>query len=345
MYSVYSRKTLLGLTFSLFLTHAVMAEQRFYPSTNQSPMIVGKEEFKENYLSLAGLEGVHVVTRYVSRSARKYKITDMPADLVKQIDNRLGAAGLRMLDAKDVKTTPGQPTLTFYPGYSIYGTDKITLPENTDNKITDRIDHSSSQEFCRSTIWASFFQSATILRNPNQQFKFITWGVGDKSDVCENRGAWTYNAILKVVDKFIADYKKAESEHEREANLKTVTNANEVPKSCTQAWTINQSVFENNETRINEAVKPILNKLAETATRCEQYRYIIEIFSNQSTNAEYNRILSEARAHAIKDYLLIKNISHHRLETVAFSAPKPQTSGATEEKTTDNRRVVITPQL
>jgi len=151
--------------------------------------------------------------------------------------------------------------------------------------------------------------------------------------------------VLKVVDKFVADYEKAERENEEKANLKPVKNANEVPEDCWQAWTLNVSAFSTNQTRINDSVKPILDELAQMAARCQEYRYIIETHADQREDPDYNRILSEARAHAIKDYLLHKNISHNRLETVAFGTSNQLTREITENEHTDNHRVVITPQL
>jgi len=348
MSSVDLKKTLSGFAFSLIVSISAAADQRFYPSADHSPMAVGTEEFNENYASLAGLEGVQVITRYVVRSTRKHNITDMKTDLVKQIGERLNSAGLRMLDAKEVKITPGQPTLTFYPGYSGNSIDSktpVTTASIESRDIADEKKNAPNPGSCRSTIWASFLQSATILRDPNKQFKFITWGTGDKTSVCEGRGAWTYNAVLKVVDKFITDYKKAESENESEAKLKTVNNPNEVPENCTQAWTINRKVFEVNQTRIIDEIKPILDKLAETASRCENYRYVIKTQSDHLIDAKYNRILSEARAHAIKDYLLLKNISHQRLETVALGVSNSLNDGTSKKNHVESSRVVITPQL
>jgi len=117
MYSELLRKTLLGLAFSL-IASTVVAEKRLYPRANQTQMVVGTEEFEENYSSLAGLEGVHVVTMWVFKSATKHNLTDMKTDLVEQIDKRLNSVGLRMLNHDDVKTTPGQPSLTFFPAYT-----------------------------------------------------------------------------------------------------------------------------------------------------------------------------------------------------------------------------------
>jgi len=136
MYSDYSRKTILSVAF-------------------------------ENYASLAGLEGVHVITRYVSKSAKKHNISDMKTDLVEQIGERLSSVGLRMLDKEELKLTPGQPTLTFYPAYTGTQIDPSTLKSTPDTVVSDEIINAAGNNSCRSSIWASFLQSATILRDPS----------------------------------------------------------------------------------------------------------------------------------------------------------------------------------
>jgi len=107
---------------------------------------------------------------------------------------------------------------------------------------------------------------------------------------------------------------------------------------------MNLNVFETNKTAISAAVKPILDQLAETATRCERYSYLIETHADKRADEAYNKILSEARAHAIKDYLLRKNVSYGRLKTVAYGESKPLSDGNTEQDHAVNRRVVIIPQ-
>lgn len=342
MFSEMAKNGLLAIAFSVFLTNPALAEERYYPTANHNPLAVGSEEFKDNYASLAGLEGVQVITKFVTDSASKYNLPGMKPDLVEQIEKRLTAAGLRMLSEEEVETTPGQPTLSFYPAYSGNDIDAI---KNKDNPTDDATSKVSEHDCCRSSIWASFQQSSGILRNPNKQYKFATWGTGDDINSCENRGAWTYDAVLKVIDNFVADYKKAEAENEDDNKPKLVSVATEVPQACGQAWLMNLSVFDTNQTQISDAVKPILDELAETASHCKAYKYTIETHADQRADASYNRILSEARALAIKDYLLSKKISYDRLTTIAYGESKPLTSGTTEKDHAINRRVVIIPQL
>ncbi len=345
MLSNYVKNTFVTLMFLSSLLHTVSADQRLYPSASQTPLVVGTEQFDENYTSLAGIEGVHVVSKYVLDSAKKYEFNDMKTDLVAQIQKRLNAVGLRMLSASDLENTPGQPTLSFFPSYSGNDIDGLTI--ESDPKTGTLTDKNKMAEYdcCRSSIWASFQQSSSILRAPNKQYKFATWGVGEDTKDCENRGEWTYNAVLKTVDKFVNDYTKAQGESDRETLPKLVAHADDAPDDCGQTWLMNLSVFETNQTRISDAVKPILDKLALTASRCERYRYIIETHADQRADTNYNKVLSEARALAIKDYLVQQQISYDRLETIAFGESKPLSNGTSEEDHAVNRRVVIIPQL
>jgi len=347
MFSKYSKCTLLGLAISFVLCSGAVADQRFYPGADQTPLMVGTEEYEENYTSLAGLEGVHVISKYVLDSAKKYQLTDMKTDLVQQIEQRLNAAGLRMLSEKEIEKTPGQPTLSLYPSYSGNEINAIKAKSTADAKAPEANAKATEAEHdcCRSSIWASFQQSSSILRAPDKQYKFATWGMGEDTDDCDNRGVWTYDAVLKVVDKFVSDYKKAQSEVEIDIKPKLVSKVGDAPSDCAQTWLVNLDVFETNQTHINDDVKPILNQLAATASRCEQYSYVIETHADQRADANYNRALSEARAYAIKDYLVNKKVAYERLDTVAFGESQPLTSGTTEKDHAINRRVVIIPVL
>ncbi len=325
---------------SVLASTSVSADTRYYPTGSPNPLEVGAEEYQDNYSSLAGLEGVRVETSFILGSAKKYKLDDMKSDLVPQIKKRLEAVNLRMLTEEELKTIPGQPTLTFYPAYTGNDIDKIKGLANPEAETANQLKVDPEHDCCRSSIWASFQQSASILRDPNTQYMFSTWGSGDDTDSCENRGAWTYDAVLKTIDKFVDDYKKAQNERVP----KLVSNAADVPDNCAQAWLMNLSVFETNKTTISDAVKPILDQLAATATRCDAYSYLIETHADKRADAEYNKVLSEARAHAIKDYLLRKNVNYSRLKTMAYGESKPLSNGNSEEDHAVNRRVVIIPQ-
>ncbi len=342
MFYGYFKNSLSGLALvAILFSGSVLAEKRYYPPASPDRLEVGSEEFTDNYASLAGLEGVRVDTTYVIGSAEKYELTDMKSDLVEQIRQRLTDAGLRMLSEEELESTPGQPSLTFFPAYQGNDIDALKAKLAGEDAVAEHAKIDESHDCCRSSIWASFQQSSSILRDPNRQYRFATWGSGDDTDSCNDRGLWTYNAVLETIDRFIEDYKKAESE----LRPMLVSNAAEVPESCSQAWLMNLSVFDTNKTAISEAVKPILDQLADTAARCDRYNYLIETHADKRADEAYNKLLSEARALAIKDYLLQKDVPYGRLRTIAYGESKPLSNGNSEKDHAVNRRVVIIPQL
>jgi outer membrane protein OmpA-like peptidoglycan-associated protein len=68
---------------------------------------------------------------------------------------------------------------------------------------------------------------------------------------------------------------------------------------------------------------------------------LITIIGNTDNtgNEEKNRILSEARAKAVAEYLTSKNIDKSRIKYTGYGSSKPIASNDTEEGKQQNRRV------
>ena len=307
---------------------------RYYPGSS-ALLPVGSEEYLKNHASLAGIEGVFVILEYVEGSAKKNGIS-MPDDLEAQIIKRLNAAGLKYLTKEEMESTPGMPELAIYPAYS-GGSIGATVPVGDGSASTIE----KENDCCRNSVWMSFMQSASILRRPDSQFKFGTWGSGDDSDWCDNRGQWMYGAVLKVIDEFIKDYKKAEAE---KMPVK-VASEEEIPVNCAQAWSLHEQVFETNSTQPNDRFRSILKILAQQTKRCSNYRYLIETHADSRADAQYNQLLTEARAGSIKEILMSYGLSYNRLKSKAYGESRPLTDGTTEADHAANRRVVISPIL
>ena len=308
----------------------------YYPSGGNG-LQVGSEEFLKNYASLAGLEGVYVLLDYVFASSEKNGITLRDDDLEEQVRLRLENAGLRMLTEEEMKTTPGMPEISVFPSYTggAIGVKPNPISGNlNENKMC-------ADQCCRNSVWVSFSQSASILRRPDTQFKLGTWGNGDDSNWCEHRGEWMYDAVLGVVDLFIEDYKKAESE----AVPVSIATADEVPVNCAQTWSVHLQLFDTDSAVLKPSVTPILDKFAVQAQRCGSYRYEIETHADKRATEKYNKILTQARAAVIKDYLVNKNLHYGRIDTIALGESQPLSSGTTEADHAQNRRVVIRPIL
>ncbi len=309
---------------------------KYYPSGGGG-LLVGSEEFLKNYASLAGIEGIYVVLDYVFGSSEKNGITLRHDDLEDQVRQRLEEAGLKMLTKEEMEQTPGQPEMAVYPAYSggTIGAEKNPLVTATDS--ADACDFSC----CRNSVWVSVSQSASLMRRPDSQYKLGTWGNGDDSNWCENRGDWMYDAVLGVLDSFIEDYKKAETENEP----LTIANADEVPVNCSQSWAINLQIFDTDSTELKPETMPILNKFVEQAKRCSSYDYIVETHADTRATNEYNKLLTQVRASVLKDFLVSNQIAYNRVRTIAYGESAPIATGNTESDHAANRRVVIRPQL
>ena len=313
---------------------AIALPDRFYPGGSYG-LQVGTEEFLKNYASLAGLEGVYVLLDYVFGSSDKNGISLKNDDLEDQVRQRLESVGLRMLTEDEMKVTPGMPEMAVYPAYS-GGTIGMSAEQLAESASTQMC----ANQCCRNSVWVSFSQSAAILRRPDSQFKLGTWGAGDDSNWCENRGEWMYDAVLAVIDQFVEDYKKAESEN----TPVTIENAEQIPVNCAQTWAVRLQMFDTDSSDLQPSVLPILNKFATQAQRCQNYNYIIETHADRRATESYNKILTEARAAVIKEHLVSNGMNYNRIKTIAYGESKPLNDGDTEADHAENRRVVIRPQ-
>ena len=83
-----------------------------------------------------------------------------------------------------------------------------------------------------------------------------------------------------------------------------------------------------------DAIIAIMNQYAWT-------RFRIEGHTDNIGDAAKNQALSDARAKAVKDYMVSKGIGAARLDAEGFGSQKPKASNATVEGRTQNRRVEI----
>lgn len=325
----------LWLVCSLFtmLVHinAATAQTRTYPQPTSVPLQVGSEDYRESYLTLRRLEGMHVDFSAIKSTSKEQDI-NIPDSLFKNVREKIEASGLLFLSRDEMLTTPGLPILHLWPTYETKSFCENQQPDS-DQAPCDIPD------YCTVSLWAEFAQSATILRQPENQYKLSTWGSGDKAHLCEEQGQWMADAVLNQLDNFITDYKKAQ----RDFGQVVVDNTTDVPSQCSQSWVTHLNVFKSNEARINEDIKPLLSKLRSVAARCNTYSYIIETHADQRADADYNKLLTEARARSIKDFLVSNGMEHHRILMRPLGESAPISNGTSEADHAKNRRVVIIP--
>ena len=331
--------TLTCCMLSLFLTTSGnSAETRYYPVPSQLPLEVGAEDIRENFLTLRGLEGLHVDLSVVMATGQDNGI-NIPESLARQVQDKIESAGLFFLSRDEMLVTPGQPLMSLWPAYE--GGENAADPTIDVAAVPadDSIGACPIPVSCKNTVWASFEQTATLLRQPENQYRLNTWGDGDESEQCEDRGNWMAEAVLRKIDFFIADYKKAQ----QQLTPIVVAKTSDVPEHCSQSWVTHLDVFATNASKINSTVKPIFDKLTAVAKRCDAYSYIIETHADQRANTTYNKLLTEARARSIKDYLLSQGMPYQRIKMHPLGESAPLTNGSSDADHAKNRRVIIKP--
>jgi len=328
-----SRVTSLFLSL-LFLAHSATAEtvlgQRFYPAPTETRVQVGTEELRDNYSALAGLEGLYIDFSVVKVAGNDKGIW-VYEDLESRVREKVLAAGLNMLTEEEIMATPGLPMLNLWPAFD--GVD------NDNNKV--RIDQNECriEPYCRSSLWAGYSESASILRRPGIYHRLSTWGSGDQTTSCADRGEWMSEAVLEKIDLFLSDFKKAQMRTE----LATVYQESDVPENCNQPWVIQSEVFSAGQTELSDIAKPIFDKMVSVSNNCPSTSYTVETHADTRAAKQYNLVLTVARAHTIKEYLVSKGLQFSRVQTRPMGESQPISNGRTAADHAANRRVVILP--
>ncbi len=115
------------------------------------------------------------------------------------------------------------------------------------------------------------------------------------------------------------------------------------PVNIRGCWTLSNILFDTDKYEI----KPdSLNELNESVTVLEKnpsMKIIIQGYTDNVGSAQYNKILSQKRAEAVKLYLVAHGIDAGRLSTVGFGFSKPVATNKTPQGRALNRRVELHP--
>ena len=314
-----------------------------------------KSQFEENLYSLRDLAGVYVVLDYIAKSSEKSHLTVNP-NLENEIRKRLESVGLKFLSKDEMLKTPGNPELDIYPNYP---THLSAAPGEADSENQAAIPNlMPTRQCCYTSVWGSFSQSATILRKPDSTYRFSTWGDGSNTDSCEKLGEWMGAATLKIIDQFVADYKKAKELKKSIAKAESV-NATSVATTeatqssqiryvqvkevgdtkgmaCDTALIVYAQIFKTGATTISTAKEALLDKLASHMLSCKNYRYRIETHSDKRTNNEADEVLAVRRGIALNKFLLNKGVEETQFEMRFLSDSKAKSKDTEDD-------VIITP--
>ncbi|MEQ1559352.1 MAG: OmpA family protein [Methyloglobulus sp.] len=319
-----------------------------------------ESQYEENLYSLKDLTGVYVVLDYVVKATEKSHLTVNP-NLQKDVKKRLESAGLKLLNKEEMMDTPGNPELDIFPTFPAHlsaeageSDSEVAIPNN----LT-----ASSHQCCYSSVWGSFSQAAEIERKLGSKYRLSTWGNGSNTDSCDRLGEWMNEATLKIIDNFIADYKKSKEPKKKpqakpqpakqdnattseatvqvsEPSQKQYIKVKEVDDTkdmtCDTALMIYAQIFKTGSSTISTAKEALLDKLASHMLTCKNYRYRIETHSDKRGSDETNEILSARRGIAINKFLLDKGLEETQFEMRFLDSDKSKSTESEDD-------VIITP--
>ncbi len=119
------------------------------------------------------------------------------------------------------------------------------------------------------------------------------------------------------------------------------------PEIFVDQETVNEAArginFDTGKSVIRPEVSTILDHVAEILNQNQnlQFRFSIDGHTDSTGSAPRNMELSNARANAVKDYLVNRGVSANRLVTKGFGQTAPIDSNNTKEGRFNNRRVEI----
>lgn len=100
--------------------------------------------------------------------------------------------------------------------------------------------------------------------------------------------------------------------------------------------------FEFGSATISPSSYQVLNDIYSSAVTAEGLKIGVFGHTDNVGNSESNRLLSEARAEAVKNFLIKKGIPAQRIQTQGFGEDQPITDNVTDVGRAANRRVQIT---
>jgi outer membrane protein OmpA-like peptidoglycan-associated protein len=82
-----------------------------------------------------------------------------------------------------------------------------------------------------------------------------------------------------------------------------------------------------------------LNKVAEAANRCPEFRIEVEGHTDSDGAPDRNQRLSERRATAVREYLVKAGVNADRVKAIGYGETRPEAPNDTAENKARNRRI------
>lgn len=131
---------------------------------------------------------------------------------------------------------------------------------------------------------------------------------------------------------------------QEEAFQQTITKvtADDIAKDLTEKGkSILYINFDVDKSNITTEGKEVVTQIAEVLQNDHSLKIAIEGHTDNTGDVSYNKRLSNARAHAVMNALIINGINKSRLTAKGFGAEKPLVANDTEENKAKNRRVEL----
>jgi OOP family OmpA-OmpF porin len=106
-------------------------------------------------------------------------------------------------------------------------------------------------------------------------------------------------------------------------------------------WVIKGINFDFDQADIKPQYAANLNKVADCFKQYPNISFEIQGHTDSKGTTEYNQKLSERRANAVMEYLILRGAARDRLKAVGYGASDPVASNNTDEGRAQNRRVQI----
>lgn len=100
-------------------------------------------------------------------------------------------------------------------------------------------------------------------------------------------------------------------------------------------------LFELNSFELQRATRDNLKALSVTLNKYDDTNILIEGHTDNTGENAYNQGLSEKRATAVEDYLVMKQVKGNRLTTKGYGEQQPLKSNSTSSGREENRRVEV----
>lgn len=119
-------------------------------------------------------------------------------------------------------------------------------------------------------------------------------------------------------------------------------------KGCSVIFDVGRDVlvlegvkFDFNSAELTSGARTILDRIAQALVQYPDVNIEVAGYTDSVGNDAYNLRLSQARANAVRDYLISKGVAASRLSAKGYGEADPIASNDTEEGRERNRRVVL----